>query len=181
MRCSRVHTPYVHLLATSVWYTDLSCRWGSWKTLQKGPEMAFLAVFHTFWRTLAYLAALTIAPATQMSCNWVHTPYVHLLAAFAWYADPYCSCGTWKTLNKRAKNGILAVFHTFWRALAYLAPITSAPATQMSSTRVHTPYVHLLATFAWYADLACRCRSWKVPQKGPKTAFWLFFTLFGGL
>ena len=74
-------------------------------------------------------------------------------------------CGSffwmWQLKNpqKRAKNGILAIFHTFWRALAYLAPITSAPATQMSCSRVHTPYVDLLATFAWYAELSCRCGS----------------------
>ena len=57
------------------------------------------------------------------------------------------------------KNSILAIFDTFKRTVDYLAPIKSAWATQMRCSRVHTPYVHILATIAWYADLSCRCGS----------------------
>ena len=54
------------------------------------------------------------------------------------------------------QKGILAIFDTFKRTVDYLAPIKSAWATQMRGIRVHTPYLHLLATDVWYTDLSCR-------------------------
>ena len=84
---------------------------------------------------------------------------------------------TWqqKSAQKRGENGILAVVHTFFRAQAYLALATSALATPLSCSRVHTPYVHLLATFARFADLSCSRGSQRALQKGAKTVFWTLF------
>jgi hypothetical protein len=79
------------------------------------------------------------------------------------------------------KQGILALYHPLWSPLAYLAPTTGIVATPMSCNRVHTPYVHLLATFAWFADLCCRFGSQKMLKKGQKPGFWPFFPLLGGL
>jgi hypothetical protein len=86
-----------------------------------------------------------------------------------------------KNAQKRAETWILAIFHPFWKPMTYPEPITSALATPMSCNRVHTPYVHLLATFAWFADLCCRFGSQKMLKKGQKPGFWPFFPLLGGL
>ena len=59
-------------------------------------------------------------------------------------------------LSITPKNVMLAIFDIFKRTVDYLAPITSAWATQIRCSRVQTPYVHLLATSVWYTDLSCR-------------------------
>jgi hypothetical protein len=73
--------------------------------------------------------------------------------------------------NPSTKSGTVAkpafslLSELFGRFFAYLAPTLGGLATQMSCIRVHTPYVHPLATFSWLADDSCRCSSANPRQK----------------
>ena len=105
-----------------------------------------------------------------MRSSRVQKTYLHLLEPFAWYADLSCRFGSWNAPRKVPKTANLAIFYTFLRA-----PITSALAARMICSRVQTPYLHVLATFVWHADLSSRSGSWNSLQKCSKMAFWTLF------
>ena len=154
MGCNRVRTFYVHLLALFSWFAELSCGLGSSKTLPKQAKIAF-------WEFFTLFAGLLVT-SHPLQALWQHI----------WVAircrEPICTfwhhfLGFWTYLvdvapkkpPKTGINDILAFFHIFWRALAYLSPVISALATQMSCNRVQTPYVHLFAPFSRSAELSC--------------------------